>query len=139
MDALSADQSQGVHLNDIRYVEDLLTLNIVLYDINIVDGNIIGAFARRSVHKYENTVQLLRYNNHICYVNNIIAFFQNFRCLNRDTFFNRAFNLEGNLTTCSERVKLSIRGTYIESEKLSSTSWSLSVSSTRVNKNFSKN
>ena len=71
MDGLSADQFQGVHMNDIPFVEDLLTLNIVLYDIDIVDGNIIGELARRSVQKYENTVRLLRYNNHICYVNNM--------------------------------------------------------------------
>ena len=96
MDGLSADQFQGVHMNDILFAEDLLTLNIVLYGIDIVDGNIIGELARRSVQKYENTVRPLRYNNHICYVNNIKAVFQPFHCPNCDTFFNRSFNLERN-------------------------------------------
>ena len=105
MDGLSADQFRGVHMNDFPFVEDLLILNIVLYDIDIVDGNIIGELARRSVQKYENTVRLLRYNNHICYVNNFNAAFQSFRCPNCDTFFNRSFNLERHLNTCSERVK----------------------------------
>ena len=93
-------------MNDIPTAEDLLTLNILLYDINIVDGNIIGELARRSVQKYEITVRLLRYNNHICYVNNINAIFQNFRCPNCDTFSNKTFNLEQHLTTWSERVKI---------------------------------
>ena len=92
-------------MNDIPIVEDLLTLNNLLYDRNIVDGNNVGELARRSVQKYENTVRLLRYNNHICYVNNINADFQSFRCPNCDTFFNRTFNLGLNLTACSERVK----------------------------------
>ena len=105
MDGLSADRFQGVHMNDIPFVKDLLTLNILLYDIDIVDGNIIGELARPSVQKYENTVRLLRYNNHICYVNNIHAVFQFFRCPNCDSFFNRTINLERHLTTCSERVK----------------------------------
>ena len=70
MDGLSADQFQGVHMNDISIVEELLTLRILLHDIDIVHGNIIGELARRSVQKYKNTVRLLRYNNHICYVNN---------------------------------------------------------------------
>ena len=105
MDGLSADQFQGVHMNDIPIVEDLLTINILLYDIDIVDGNIVGELARRSVQKYENTVRLLRYNNHICYVSNLNAVFQSFLCPNCDTFFNRTFNLERHLTTCSERVK----------------------------------
>ena len=138
MDGLSPNQFQGVHMNDIPTVEDLVALKILMYDVDIVAGNIVGELVRRSVQNYENTVRLLRYNNHICYVNNIIAAFQSSRCPNCDTFFNRTFNLERHLTTCSERVKMSIRGTYIKSEKLSSTSWTLSVSSTRVNKTSSK-
>ena len=51
-------------MNDILFVEDLLTRNIVLYDIDIVEGNIIGELARRNLQKYNNTVRLLRYNSH---------------------------------------------------------------------------
>ena len=125
-------------MNDIPTVENLLTLNILLYGFDIVDGNIIGELAKRSVQKYENTVQLLRYTNHICYLNNNNAVLQSFRCPNCDTFFNRTFNLERHFYTCSERVKKSIRGTYIKSEKLSLPSWTLLVSITRVNKNSLK-
>ena len=53
-------------MNDIPTVEDLLILNILLFDIDIVDGNIVGELARRSVQKYETTVHLLGCNNHIC-------------------------------------------------------------------------
>ena len=127
MDGLSADQLRGVHMNDIFIVEDLLSLNILLYDIDIVDGNIIGerrfekddgnVIARRYVQKYENTVRLLRCNTHIFYVNNINAVFQSFRCPSCDTFFNRTFNLERHLTRCSERVKMSFWRTYIKPKK----------------------
>ena len=92
-------------MNDFSTVQELLTLNFVLYDTDIVDQDIVGELARRSVKKYENTLRLLRYNNHICYVNNINAVFQYFRCPNCDTFLNRTFNLEQHLTTWSERVK----------------------------------
>ena len=44
-------------MNDIPLVEDLLTISILLYDINIVDGDIIGKIARRSVQKYNITVR----------------------------------------------------------------------------------
>ena len=46
MNGLSADNFRGVQLSNIPFVEDLLTLNIVLYDIDIVDGNIIGELVR---------------------------------------------------------------------------------------------
>ena len=59
-DGLSPNQFQGIHMNDIPTVEDLLNLNILWFDIDIVDGNILGELARPSVQKYENTVRLLR-------------------------------------------------------------------------------
>ena len=96
---------QGVHLNDIPKVEDLLQLNIFLYDIDFVDGELIGELCRRSIQKYENSVKLLRYNNHICYVNNINALFKAFRCTTCDTFFSKTGKLERHLVTCSDRVK----------------------------------
>ena len=66
MDGLSPNHFQGVHMNDFPTVEDLLTLNILLYDIDILDGNTVGDFASRSVQKDENTARLLRYNNYMC-------------------------------------------------------------------------
>ena len=62
-------------MNDIPVVEDLQTFNILLYDRDIVDGKIIGELARLSVQSYENTVRLLRCNNHIRFVSNINGVF----------------------------------------------------------------
>ena len=60
MDRLSPNQFKRVQMNVFPFVEDLLTLSILLYDIDIVDGNFIGEHTRRSVQKYSNTVRLLR-------------------------------------------------------------------------------
>ena len=105
MDGLSPNQFKRVHMNDIPIVEDPLTRNILLYDIDIVVGNIIGELARRSVQKYENNARLLRYIVHICYVSNLNAVFQSFRCLDCDSFFSRTLNMERHLLTCSKQVK----------------------------------
>ena len=105
-DGLSPNQFKGVHMNDIPIVEDLLILNILVYHKDFVERNIIGEFARRSVKKNDNTVRLLRYNIHICYVSNIDAVFQSFSCPNCDTFFSRTIILEQHLTTCTERVRI---------------------------------
>ena len=96
---------QGVHVKDIPRVEDLLQLNIFLYDIDFVDGDLIGDLCRRSIQKYENSVLFLRYNNHICYVNNINTLFKAFRCTTCDTVLSKTGNLERHLVTCSDRVK----------------------------------
>ena len=71
----SPNQFQGLQLKDFPIVEDRLTLSILLYGIDIVDGGIIGEFARRRVQKHENTVRLLSYSNHSCHANDINAVF----------------------------------------------------------------
>ena len=105
MDGIKFIQFQGDHMNDLPVVEDINTSNIFSNDIDIVNEKIIGELERRSMMKFEKTVRLLRYNNHICYVNNINAIFKSFRCPSCATFFNRATILEHHRTTCSDRVK----------------------------------
>ena len=102
IDGLSANHFQGVPINEIPILEDLLALNILVYDRDIVDGKIIGELARRSVQQSEKTVRLLRYK--ICYLSNISATLQCFRCPNCNFFQQNNF-FERHLTTCSERVK----------------------------------
>ena len=92
-------------MTDIPKVEDLLQLNIFLYDIDFVDGELIGELCRKKIQKYEKSVKLLSYNNLICYVNNIKASFKSFRCTTCDTFFSKTWNVERHLVTCSDRVK----------------------------------
>ena len=60
---------------------------------------------RRSIQKYEKIVKLLRYNNHICYVNTINALFKAFRYTTCDTFSPKTGSLDRHLVTRSDRVK----------------------------------
>ena len=76
---------QGVCMDDIPSVEDIVGINIFIYDIDLIDGAMVGELARRSIKKYENNVQLIPYNSHICYVDNIHVLFKTFRCPTCDT------------------------------------------------------
>ena len=96
---------QGVCMDDVPSVEDIVGINIFIYDIDLVDGAMVGELARRSIKKYEKNVQLIRYNSHICYLDNINALFKVFRCSTCDTYFQKTGNLERHLVRCSERVK----------------------------------
>ena len=49
MDGLSPSHFQRVHMTNIPVVEDLLTLNTLLYDIDFVNGNTIGELAGRNL------------------------------------------------------------------------------------------
>ena len=123
-------------MDDILFVEFLLTLNVLLYDIDFVDGNFIGELARRSVQEHKKLLQPLRYNNLLWNMCNVNVVFLFSRCHKVDTFFNRTFSWEGHLTGCNDCVKKSVRGTYIKSQKLSLRSWTLFVSSTQINRLF---
>ena len=96
---------QGVCMDDIPSVEDIVGINIFIYDIDLIDGAMVGELARQSIKKYERNVQLIRYNSHICYVDKLNALFKAFRCPTCDTYFQKTGNLERHLVRCSERVK----------------------------------
>ena len=96
---------QGVCMDDIPSVEDIVSINFFIYHIDLIDGAMVGELARRSIKKYQKNVQLIRYNSHICYVDNINALFKAFRCPTCDTYFQKTGNLERHLVRCSERVK----------------------------------
>ena len=96
---------QGVCMDDIPSVEGIVVINNFINDIDLIDGAMVGELAQRSIKKYEKSVQLIRYNSHICYVDNIHALFKVFPCPTCDTFFRKTGNLERHLVRCSERVK----------------------------------
>ena len=74
-------------MTDNPNVEEQLQLNTFLYDIDFVNGELIGELARRCIKKFEKSFKLLRYNNHICYVSDMNSFFKSFRCSTCDTIF----------------------------------------------------
>ena len=91
-------------MSDLRKVEELLQLNICLYNIDFVEGKPNGEHSRTGIRNFEN-IKLLRIYNHICYVKNINSLFRTFRCSTCDTFVSKTGNLERHSVTCSKRVK----------------------------------
>ena len=65
IDSTNPDPSkfQGVCMDDIPFVEDLVRINNFIYDIDLIDGAMVGELARRSIKKYEKKVQLIPYNS----------------------------------------------------------------------------
>ena len=80
---------QGVCMDDIPSLEHIVSVNIFIYDIDLIDGAMVGELARRSIKRYEENVQLIPYSSHICYVDKINAHFKAFRCPTCDTYFQK--------------------------------------------------
>ena len=96
---------RGVCMDDIPSVEDEVGIKILLYDIDLFDGAMVGELARRSIKKCEKNLPLIRYNIHVCYVDNIHALFKAFRCPTCNTYFQKTGNLERHLVRWNERLK----------------------------------
>ena len=100
-----ATNFRGVSIDHLVFVENAIKHNIFIYDIDIEDGDFEGELARRSFQMYKNNINLLRYNNHICYVDDINTFFKRFRCPNFDTFIKRAGNFHRHVKSCKHRIQ----------------------------------
>ena len=44
-------------MDDVPSVEDIVAINIFVYDNNLSDGAMVGELARRSIKTYEKNVQ----------------------------------------------------------------------------------
>ena len=63
---LLVENCRGVGLEYLHIVKRLAEVIILVYDIEVSDGEILGEFAERSFRRFNSTATLLRYNNHIC-------------------------------------------------------------------------
>ena len=96
---------RGVSVEDLPVVEEIVQRNIFKYDFDIQEGEYVGELARRSIGRFDKTVKLMRFNNHIIHTNDIDSFFKCFRCPSCDTFFNKTDNVNKHLLRCKDRVR----------------------------------
>ena len=94
-----------VSVEDLPVVEEIVQRKIFIYDFNIQKGEYVGELARRIIGRFDKTVKLLRFNNHIIHTNDIDSFFKCFRCPSCDSFFNKSDNYNKHLLRCKDRVK----------------------------------
>ena len=97
--------SRRVYVEDIPAVEEIVQRNIFIYDFDIQEAEDVGELARRSIGRFDKTVKLLRFNNHIIHTNGIGSFFRCFRCPSCDTFLKRSEFLKKHPLRCEDRVK----------------------------------
>ena len=95
----------GVSVEDLPVFEQIVQRNIFIYDFDIQKGEYIGELARRSIGRFDKTVELLRFYKHINHTNDIDSFFKCFRCPSCDTFFDKSDKFNTHLPRCKDQVK----------------------------------
>ena len=74
-------------------------------NFDIQECEYVRELARRSIGRFDKTVKLLRFNNHIIHTNDIDSFFKCFRCPSCETFFKISEFLNKHLLCCMGRLK----------------------------------
>ena len=93
------DTFRGVSVEDFTVVEEIVQINIFIYDFDIQEGEYVGELARRSIGRFDKTFKILRFNNHIIHTNDIDSFFQCFWCPSCDSYYPRkCFNNFGSIS-----------------------------------------
>ena len=96
---------RGVSMDHLVFAENAIKHNFFINDIDVEGGDFVGELARRNIDMYDNNINLLRYNNHICYVDDINTFFKRFRCPNCDNFIKRAGIFQRHVKSCKDRIQ----------------------------------
>ena len=96
---------RGVSVEDLPVGEEIVQRNNFIYGFDIQEGEYVGELARRSIGRFDKTVKLLRFNNHIIHTNDIDSFFKCFRCPSCDTFFHKSDHFNQHLLRCKDRVR----------------------------------
>ena len=81
-----------VSVEDLPAVEEFVHRKILIYDFDIQEDEYVGDLAQRSIGRFDKTIKLLRFNNHIIHTNDVDSFFKCFRCPSSDPFFNKSHN-----------------------------------------------
>ena len=82
---------------DIPSVEEIVGINIFIYDIDLFDGARVGELAQRSIKKHEKTVQLIQYKSHMCHVDKNQCTLQGFPLSNLRYIFPKDWKLGASL------------------------------------------
>ena len=94
-----------VFLNINLIVEELLQVNVSLYDKDFLDTTLSGELVKTSFGKQSNTVWLLRYKSHLCFAYDINVLFNAHCCPSCDNFFSITPHLEYHLSNCIENFE----------------------------------
>ena len=94
---------RGVSVEDLPVVEENVQRKILIYDFDIQEADYVEDLAQWSIGRFDKTVKLLRFYNHIIHTNDVDSFFKCFACPSCDPLINPTINKH--IRRCKDRVK----------------------------------
>ena len=96
----------GVDEDNIYILEDICEINIQLFNFDYDEnGEIVDELTRRSALRFSRIVNLICYDNHICWTEIMKNLLKKFRCHTCDTFLSSTRNLLNHQRQSRENIK----------------------------------
>ena len=96
---------RGITLEKMVQFEDLFKVNIMVYQLKQEDGKYTAKLIRRSMEKYEDTMNINLYDKHASYIRDMAVYAHSWKCENCKSFFDRSNNLHHHIKTCTLEPK----------------------------------
>ena len=100
---------QGIRLDEIHKFEKIFEINVDIYEM-FENGCV--QIVKRSLGKYENTMYLNIYRNHLSLIKNMNQYTMKYTCQHCRKHFKKANKLKIHERMCQERIKLVFPGKY---------------------------
>ena len=99
----------GIKLSEITKFEDLFQLNVDIFEMQ---ENHSVRIVYRSVGKYDNTMYLNKYQNHLSLITNMSQYTNKYTCNHCSKLFRYANKLKIHEKNCKNKIKLFFPGKY---------------------------
>lgn len=113
-EAYNASCYPGVGIKDITDVEEGFNININMYSLQ---GDLTCQSFYRSPCKFESTMNLNLYENHVSYIKDMHCYCKKFSCPTCKRQFDRKTNWNRHLQTCEAKLKLVYPGGVFKPSK----------------------
>ena len=101
---IQATNFRGVRLSDLKTIEQLFEINVLVFTLHISNGTTIATCERKSEGNYEENLYLHLQGNHFCFITNIDLYSKSYRCETCDKLFTTLTALRRHSNTCSNET-----------------------------------
>ncbi len=111
---LSMKKFEGVQLSQLPYFEECFRLNVHVFDLQPLN---IAVPVFKSTDRYEQTMYLNHYKNHLSYIQNFELYSKQFQCQSCKRIFDHHGNWKNHGKICENKTKYTYPGGFFQKRK----------------------
>ena len=104
---MTAEKFEGVRLTDLRNIEKLFSVSVMVYRLEEKQGDFVATLAHRSCSRHKDKLNLHWERNHFCFIKDIRMYCKSYRCDFCDKLLRSAYELRRHALGCTFHTKYS--------------------------------